>query len=368
MASSRTKKRKQHNPNKNENSNDDDANNRLKGFPFFANSAMMVACGGPEITNIILSYCEPIVVAFFKLHEFETQERCTSACSEALQNSSDFKTCVSVIQQRMHRHINAYFDFFSAMEANSIENDPDNPQFILDMLADEVETLVHDRKCDNQESLQKCLNRNYQEQFRSIIKDWIHNHKSLHDLPKCWLQSLPQVPLPQVPLPQVPLPQVPLQLANENDIFRITDQFQTTISHHQYHKRITAKLVLGNKQYEFIAVWTDFKCADNLEFSFNVATVTTHDDGEKTTRWELNTLWRNDVMTTIPPSHVYDELKFMMQSFNIPWGPKSADLLALLYFAISPSYLIFQPKSQQRLRDILSGDIMRLVAAAEIDL
>jgi hypothetical protein len=170
---------------------DDDA----LSFPFFDNSRMALACGGPGVVQIILSYCEATVAAFLRLHHFEIQERKGPSASFELlypkkQESGqdqDPEAWRTNFENRIYRQLSAYLDFMFAFEQETIKKATEQPppHCYLEMynLQQNVDSLFMKRIVELRNLQQQRISEIYTERLRSNLSRWVAGENVYH-LPK----------------------------------------------------------------------------------------------------------------------------------------------------------------------------------------
>jgi hypothetical protein len=88
-------------------------------FPFFDDSPMALSCGGPDIVAIIVSYCDVHVMAFLKLHRFETDQlRHSSAWQDLLLDDSvsNKSSNVEMFLKHAEEVINVYAEMMYSLD------------------------------------------------------------------------------------------------------------------------------------------------------------------------------------------------------------------------------------------------------------
>jgi hypothetical protein len=88
-------------------------------FPFFDDSPLALSCGGPNIVTIIVGYCDVHVMAFLKLHRFETDHpRRPSAWQDLLLDDSvsNKSSNVEMFLKHAQEVINVYAEMMYSLD------------------------------------------------------------------------------------------------------------------------------------------------------------------------------------------------------------------------------------------------------------
>jgi hypothetical protein len=127
-------------------------------FPFFTNSSLSQACGGPNILNLILEYCEPSVKAFVTLWNVENQHMKPLSNTWLLRSYEPKEIRNQIIERFSH-----YLKFMQAVELNNRFGTE------LDIIRYEMNTTIEKAIKENE----KLKHQAHKECFRACINTWI---------------------------------------------------------------------------------------------------------------------------------------------------------------------------------------------------
>jgi hypothetical protein len=148
-------------------------------FPFFGNSSLVLACGGPHIGQIILSYCDAIVSAFVRLHQLETQERKKPLASiELLLQRSSHTRC----EDRFYQHLTTYIDWFYALEQERAQEEPENYKYHFLEIQDKLNSYFEGKTRNLRDLSNQCLADQCSDRLRTLMMEWVAG-KNVHNLP-----------------------------------------------------------------------------------------------------------------------------------------------------------------------------------------